>query len=34
MHIINVDRTKPIGAIAGDYGDYRYNKGLITGIIT
>jgi len=33
-YILNIDRTKPIGKIVGDYSDYQWNKGFIIGHIS
>jgi hypothetical protein len=33
-YITGIDRTNPIGKIVGDYGEYQWNKGFMTGIFT
>ena len=33
-YILSIDRTKPIGKIVGDYGDYEWNKGFMIGHIS
>lgn len=32
--IISIDKTKPIGKLIADYGDYQWNNGFIVGFIS